>query len=70
MCHQVQDLLRNPENRKILDGGDIMVGLNPEIGHVLMAYEDLPYAYSWPLSEGRLFMFISIANHSVTTTRI
>ena len=28
--------------------------MNPEIGHVLMAYEDLPYAYSWPLSEGRL----------------
>jgi xylose isomerase len=54
MCHQVQDLLKNPENKKILAGGDIMVGLNPEIGHVLMAYEDLPYAYSWPLSEGRL----------------
>ena len=28
--------------------------MNPEIGHALMAYEDLPYAYSWPLSEGRL----------------
>jgi xylose isomerase len=54
MCHQVQDLLKNPENQKILAAGDAMVGLNPEIGHVLMAYEDLPYAYSWPLSEGRL----------------
>jgi xylose isomerase len=54
MCHQVQDLLKSPENKKILAGGDVMVGLNPEIGHVLMAYEDLPYAYSWPLSEGRL----------------
>jgi hypothetical protein len=30
------------------------VGLNPEIGHVLMVYEDLAYVYSWPLSEGRL----------------
>ena len=28
--------------------------MNPEIGHVLMGYEDLAYAYSWPLSEGRL----------------
>jgi xylose isomerase len=54
MCHQVEALLKNPENKKILANGDAMVGLNPEIGHVLMAYEDLPYAYSWPLSEGRL----------------
>jgi xylose isomerase len=28
--------------------------MNPEIGHVLMGYEDLAYAYSWPLAEGRL----------------
>jgi len=28
--------------------------LNPEVGHVLMGYEDLAAAYSWPLSEGRL----------------
>ena len=54
MCHQVEALLKNPENKKILANGDALVGLNPEIGHVLMAYEDLPYAYSWPLSEGRL----------------
>ena len=54
MCHQVESLLRNPENKKILAKGDALLGLNPEIGHVLMAYEDLPYAYSWPLSEGRL----------------
>ncbi len=54
MCHQVETLLKNQENMKILANGDALVGLNPEIGHVLMAYEDLPYAYSWPLSEGRL----------------
>jgi xylose isomerase len=28
--------------------------MNPEVGHVLMGYEDLAYAFSWPLSEGRL----------------
>ena len=28
--------------------------MNPEVGHVLMGFEDLPYAFSWPLSEGRL----------------
>ena len=54
MCHQVESMLKNPVNQKILDKGDALVGMNPEIGHVLMAYEDLPYAYSWPLSEGRL----------------
>ena len=54
MCHQLEALLKNPENRKIIDSGETLVGLNPEIGHVLMAYEDLPSAYSWPLSEGRL----------------
>ena len=54
LCHQVESLLKNPENRKILDKGEALCCMNPEIGHVLMAYEDLPYAYSWPLSEGRL----------------
>ncbi|MGH2542273.1 MAG: xylose isomerase, partial [Ardenticatenaceae bacterium] len=37
-----------------LDAGHTLVGLNPEVGHALMGYEDLAYAYSWPLSEGRL----------------
>jgi xylose isomerase len=47
-------MLKNPDNRRILDRGDVLCCMNPEIGHVLMGYEDLPYAYSWPLSEGRL----------------
>lgn len=54
LCHQVESLLKDPENRKILDKGEALCCMNPEIGHVLMAYEDLPFAYSWPLSEGRL----------------
>lgn len=54
LCHQVESLLKNPGNRKILDKGEALCCLNPEIGHVLMAYEDLPFAYSWPLAEGRL----------------
>jgi xylose isomerase len=52
--HQVEGLLKTAENRKLLDQGHALVGLNPEIGHVLMGGEDLAYAYSWPLSEGRL----------------
>ncbi len=54
LCHQVESLLKNPENRKILDKGEALCCLNPEIGHVLMAFEDLSFAYSWPLAEGRL----------------
>jgi xylose isomerase len=52
--HRVEALLQHPENRKLLAQGHALVGLNPEIGHVLMGFEDLAYAYSWPLSEGRL----------------
>lgn len=54
LCHQVESMVVNPENRGILDDGEPLCCMNPEIGHVLMAYEDLPYAYNWPLSEGRL----------------
>jgi len=54
LCHMVEEKLQNPENRHIVVDGHALVGLNPEVGHALMAYEDLPYAYSWPLSEGRL----------------
>jgi xylose isomerase len=52
--HQVEAQLKAAENRKLLEAGHALIGLNPEIGHVLMGFEDLAYAYSWPLSEGRL----------------
>ncbi len=54
LAHAVEARLAHPENRRLLEQGHALVGLNPEVGHALMAYEDLPYAYSWPLSEGRL----------------
>ncbi len=54
LCHQVEELLTHDDNKQQLVEGHALVGLNPEVGHALMAYEDLPYAYSWPLSEGRL----------------
>ncbi|MFW5972355.1 MAG: TIM barrel protein [Bacteroidota bacterium] len=52
--HQVEAMLSNDENRQLLDEGHRLVCMNPEIGHLMMGYEDLPYALSWPLSEGRL----------------
>ncbi len=52
--HHVESLLKNSENRRLIGEGHALLCLNPEIGHVLMGFEDLAYAYSWPLSEGRL----------------
>ena len=52
--HQVEAMLEAEENRQMLADGHSLVAMNPEIGHLMMGYEDLPYALSWPLSEGRL----------------
>jgi xylose isomerase len=52
--HQVEAALMAPENRARLDEGHRILCMNPEIGHLMMGFEDLPYALSWPLSEGRL----------------
>ena len=52
--HQVEALLGAEENRELLAEGHKLLCMNPEVGHVLMGFEDLPYALSWPLSEGRL----------------
>ncbi len=52
--HQVESRLTSAENRRLLDEGHALCCMNPEIGHVLMGFEDLAYAFSWPLSEGRL----------------
>jgi len=54
LAHRVEQQLRDARNRALLSQGHALVCLNPEIGHVLMGFEDLAYAYSWPLSEGRL----------------
>jgi xylose isomerase len=52
--HEVERRLHAKENRRILDEGHALFCMNPEVGHVLMGFEDLAYAFSWPLSEGRL----------------
>jgi xylose isomerase len=52
--HMVESSLAAQENRRLLKEGHALCAMNPEIGHVLMGFEDLPYAFSWPLSEGRL----------------
>jgi xylose isomerase len=54
LAQKVEGLLRNEENQKLLTGGHALMTLNPEVGHMLMGYEDLPYAFSMVLEYGRL----------------
>lgn len=54
LAQKVEGLLRNPENRAKLEAGETLVGLNPEVGHILMGFEDLPYAFSLVLEYGKL----------------
>jgi len=54
LAEKVESLLQNPENKKLLQEGHALVAMNPEIGHMLMAFEDLPYAFSLIMEYGRL----------------
>lgn len=53
-AQRVEQKLKNSENRKLLEKGYTLVGLNPEIGHVRMGFEDAAAAYSLVSLEGRL----------------
>jgi xylose isomerase len=54
LAQKVERLLQNEENRSLLAQGHALMTLNPEVGHMLMGYEDLPYAFSLILEYGRL----------------
>lgn len=51
---RIESKLKNEENRKLIETGQALVGLNPEIGHVRMGFEDAAAAYSLVMFEGRL----------------
>ena len=53
-ARRIEERLKNPENRKLLDEGHSIFGLNPEVGHVRMGYEDSAAAYAMVGREGRL----------------
>lgn len=53
-ARRIERRMQSAENRKLLDEGYALVGLNPEIGHVRMGYEDCAAAYSLVCLEGRL----------------
>jgi len=54
-CHDIESKLKSRENRELLDRGLRLVGMQPEIGHIRMGFEDAPYAFSRATREGRLF---------------
>jgi xylose isomerase len=54
LAAKVEGRLAADANRRALADGHALVALNPEVGHMLMAYEDLPYALSLALEAGRL----------------
>ena len=51
---KVESYIENPENRRLLDDGHALVGMNPEVGHVLMGNEDLSNSFSMILEYGRM----------------
>jgi xylose isomerase len=53
-AQRIESRLNHPENRRLLDDGHALVGLNPETGHVKMGFEMLPAAFSLVGLEGRL----------------
>lgn len=54
LAEKVERALQNPVNREFMAGNGILVGMNPEVGHVVMGTEDLPYAFSLIMEYGRL----------------
>ncbi len=54
LCEKVEGLLDSGENIDTLESGTALMALNPEVGHMLMAYEDLAYAFSLVCEYGRL----------------
>ncbi|HMA36336.1 MAG TPA: TIM barrel protein, partial [Chloroflexia bacterium] len=54
LAQKVEAQLQHPENRALLAQGHALLGLNPEVGHMLMGYEDLPYSYGLVMDYGRL----------------
>lgn len=54
LARDIEARLKNPINRKLLDDGFCLVGMQPEIGHIRMGYEDTPFVFSRMCREGRM----------------
>jgi xylose isomerase len=54
-CYDIESKLKSEENLNILSSGKKLLGMQPEIGHIRMGFEDTPYAIARCLRQGRLF---------------
>jgi xylose isomerase len=54
LAEKVEGMLTHPRHLSLLKQGKRVVGLNPEVGHMLMAYEDLAYSFSLAMEYDRL----------------
>jgi len=54
LARDIEARLKNPVNRRLLDEGRCLVGMQPEIGHIRMGYEDVPFVFSRICREGRM----------------
>jgi len=53
-CRDIESRLKSKVNRDILVNGHVLLGMQPEIGHIRMGFEDAPYAFSRCARQGRL----------------
>jgi len=51
---KIESYLEHPENKKLLAEGHALVAMNPEMGHMLMGFEDAAYSLSLIMEYGRL----------------
>jgi len=54
LCRDIEARVKNPVNRKLIASGQALMGMQPEIGHIAMGYEDIAYAFSRCMKDGRL----------------
>jgi xylose isomerase len=54
-CADIESRLSSGMNKKMLGEGKRLMGMQPEIGHIRMGFEDAPYAIARCLRQGRLF---------------
>jgi len=54
-CRDIESRLKSKINRDLIDRGHKLLGMQPEIGHIRMGFEDAPYAFSRITRDGRLF---------------
>jgi len=54
-CRDIESRLKSKINRDLLKKGYKLLGMQPEIGHIRIGFEDAPCAFSRITREGRLF---------------